>query len=402
MQYNYIKGFVKTAAQPAAAIKVSPAQAATAAVVPGLVAADLGAQLARQRPAQLFDLTLQDNSKNGKPFWDGGVMKINVPGTQKNPIFTKSLGTPFVLKPSQFKYFTPVPRQVMQQQGLLTDNQLRRRIRLIQTGNLKDSLIRTNQGTTSSSSAYGKLQKGNILKSPIPLPSEMLPADEPLLAAKIIRQAFRNRIRRSMPKLMRQPRIFNPDNIDRFVRVTPQTLSKTLFTAQKPDVNYASPIMAAYATKVLRAQRNAFLAYGREPNKKGYQKRFDYSSYKDPTKGIGAEMVRTPQFDALNDKLDMNYMSELNRKAFDDYNKALRSGKTKQQALTAYYNSLAANWYGDYRNKKGPKNTAMLRYAANIRNPNKANMNKLIDRQSMQKWWRNKTDNTIMVPPRLR
>lgn len=78
-------------------------------------------QLARRRAAQLFNLTLQDNSKNGKPFWDGGVMKINVPDTETNKVFTNALKKPIKLSPKTFRTFTPVDPRILEYYGLLPD-----------------------------------------------------------------------------------------------------------------------------------------------------------------------------------------------------------------------------------------------------------------------------------------
>lgn len=310
MQDNYIKGFIKTAAQSATAPR--------------------------------FTLTPSPSRSNGSPLWEDSTMTINVPSTETNPVFTNALKKPFKLQQQEFSKFTPVDPRLLAHFGLLSDYQVRKRIQRIQTGSLKDPLIRANQGSRGSSSAYGKLQKGKVLLDRIPIP-----------------------VQPDIPHVQLNPRLI-------------EGMPKYMDPAEQPDqplippVSYdkfANPMQAAYVQSVLRAQRKAFLTYGRQPKKPGYQKRFDYSSYKDPTKGIGAQMVRNPKFDALNDKLDTNYMSYINSKAFKDYIADLQRGATNQQALTTYYNSLAASWYGDYRTRPGAKQNAMIEYADKLRNP---------------------------------
>lgn len=342
MQDNYIKGFIKTAAQSA--------------------------------NAPLFDLALPAKRKNGRPFWEGGTMKITVPATETNKVFTDALKKPIKLNQQQFRNFTPVHPHILEKSNLLSDSELRNRIQLIQTGALKDPRIRANQGSTSSSAAYGKLQKGKMLTDRIPMP----------VIHNTQQATIDNRLVRDMT--------YDKGLID---------LSRRILNNPSSYAQFASPLQAAYVRGVLGAQRKAFLEYGRQPNKPGYQKRFDYSSYKDPTKGIGAQMVRSSRFDALHDKLDANYMSYLNSKAFEDYTAALKSGATTQQALTAYYNSLAANWYGDYRNKPGAKQNAMLGYANSIRNPNEQVASQVKKRDKMDAWWKNKTAETPLVPPNV-
>lgn len=366
MQDNYIKGFVKTAAQPSA-------QAAATAAASPLVAANQVAQ--SKPPDHLFHLTLQDNRNNGKQFWDGSIIKINVPATETNKVFTDALKKPIKLSPKTFRTFTPVHPYILRHANLLSDTQVRNRVKLIQTGALRDPLVRANQGSAGSSSAYGVLQNGMTLTDPIPMPNlpkvQQDPYDGSLILGKIQDKGLANLISRGPIQPPRYPR-------------------------------FASPLVAAYVHGVLSAQRKAFLHFGRQPNKPGYQKRFDYSSYTDPAKGIGAQMVRSTRFRVLNDRLDANYMSYINSKAFNDYITALKNGATTQQARTAYFNSLAANWYGDYRNKPGAKQRDMRDYAYKLRNPNKQIARKARRRDKLDAWFRSKTNETPLVPPNVK
>lgn len=143
-----------------------------------------------------------------------------------------------------------------------------------------------------------------------------------------------------------------------------------------PVSSQSQVLRLAFAAHTLRAQRDAFLHFGRQPKKPGYDKAFQYSSRKDKGKGVGPQYMHRHR--DLQIALMKSYISRLNRQGHDAYVAQFSRSKDKAKAQTAYYNALAALWYGDYRDGKNKaRQKDMLSYAQQLRTPNAAKLKRV-------------------------